>query len=103
MSEDMGPNGCTCGYNGDCNCPFVPSAASDATALAKAARFTWTRQRPGLYTAHGYSIERRGEGWAILRDGQFWDRARTLPIAKQSCERDRAAKLRTRESEGRRG
>jgi hypothetical protein len=22
MSEP-GPNGCTCGFNGDCNCPFV--------------------------------------------------------------------------------
>lgn len=28
-----GPNGCTCGNNGDCNCPFVASAASDATRL----------------------------------------------------------------------
>jgi hypothetical protein len=25
-----GPNGCTCGHNGDCNCPFVASPASDA-------------------------------------------------------------------------
>ncbi len=23
---DVGPNGCTCGFNGDCNCAFVPSA-----------------------------------------------------------------------------
>lgn len=30
-----GPNGCTCGFNGDCNCPFVPSAASDATSLER--------------------------------------------------------------------
>lgn len=21
--EVPGPNGCTCGFNGDCNCPFV--------------------------------------------------------------------------------
>lgn len=28
MSE--GPNGCTCGFNGDCNCPFVPSPVAAA-------------------------------------------------------------------------
>lgn len=22
---ELGPNGCTCGFNGDCNCPFVVS------------------------------------------------------------------------------
>ena len=24
--EPPGPNGCTCGHNGDCNCPFKESA-----------------------------------------------------------------------------
>lgn len=33
--EATGPNGCTCGFGGDCNCPFVPSAASDATSLRR--------------------------------------------------------------------
>lgn len=22
-----GPNGCTCGFNGDCNCPYVGTAS----------------------------------------------------------------------------
>lgn len=25
-----GPNGCTCGFNGDCNCPFVSSDIENA-------------------------------------------------------------------------
>lgn len=33
-----GPNGCTCGFNGDCNCPFVASPASDTTRLVKPKR-----------------------------------------------------------------
>lgn len=27
---DVGPNGCTCGFNGDCNCPFVASTEEPA-------------------------------------------------------------------------
>lgn len=27
---DGGPNGCTCGFNGDCNCTFVPSTGDAA-------------------------------------------------------------------------
>lgn len=23
LNPTAGPNGCTCGFNGDCNCPFV--------------------------------------------------------------------------------
>lgn len=33
--EEPGPNGCACGFNGDCNCPFVSSAAADTTSLRR--------------------------------------------------------------------
>lgn len=32
-----GPNGCTCGFNGDCNCPYIPSE-SDIDQLANDGR-----------------------------------------------------------------
>ena len=32
----VGPNGCTCGFNGDCNCPFIESDVPEAEEAAPA-------------------------------------------------------------------
>lgn len=49
-----GPNGCTCGFNGDCNCPFVASDDADRRAArAETRRLRALIERPERCTFWG--------------------------------------------------
>jgi len=64
----VGPNGCTCGFNGDCNCPFVPSAVdalvieSDAPEAEEASPAKPKRKKSTSPTARTLA-ECRKRGW----------------------------------------
>lgn len=61
-----GPNGCTCGHNGDCNCPFVPSpdalVIEDDAPEAEEARPPKKRRKGTSPTARTLA-ECRKRGW----------------------------------------
>jgi hypothetical protein len=77
-----GPNGCTCGFNGDCNCPFVPGAGdalvieSDAPEAEEAQ--PRKRRKSSTSPTKRTLAECRKRGWTVQVVERYNPYSRTL-------------------------